>query len=447
MPWFKKGPDDRTLVFDTFVALNPGAEVATLWPDTSLDPELHARLGSILANLNFLGRAESWCEAHLLDDVGAAELLRGTNCGPLNGTVPDGREIVRVLCADPRDALQNHAFFTVAGKGRKVGGAPVRTVEYDPDWHLCAETLWLHQQKWSDPPGSRWVSYLRRSDCFEVKATARHHTDPSRPKPQAVRFLLDSSVLPLVTDTLPVAEATRRALMSLYGSLTERNGVRGRSEVLSGKGADGKPDEGHTHAYYLPTDEDDDGRLDHLTIVATAGFGQDEMRAMDRLREIRIARREPSSHPLRVLLLGYGRLEEFQPKPVGRSRVWLSVTPYIATRYAKTRGRERIDLRSLQARAEFLVADLRARMQAVRPDLAELAGDIEIAPLLEGNAFKIASRWRPLQFKRLRQKRGDDGGSRLAGAFKLTFPEGGVRGPLALGHSAHFGMGLFLPQT
>lgn len=448
MPWFKKGPDDRTLVFDTFVALDPAAEVTVVWRDASPDSGQRVKLRSVLENLNFLGRAESWCEARLLDDAEAARQYGDVNCQPLGGRVPDGFEIVHVLCADPSEALQNHAFFAVVGKGRgkKVGGVPVRTVEYDPDWHLCAETLWLREQRWSDPPGSLWVRYLRRADCFEVKAIAPRRSGPSRPKPQVVRFALDSSVLPLVIETLPVAEAARRALMSLYGRLTERNGMRGQSEVLSGKRGDGTPDEGHTHAYYLPSDEDDDGRLDHLTVVATAGFGQGEMQAMDRLREIRVAGRATLTHPLRVLLLGYGSLEEFQPKPVGRSRVWLSATPYIATRYAKTRGRERIDLQSLQARTEFLSEDLRAQVQAVRPDLGKLVGYVEIVPLLEGSAFEIASRWRPLQFKRFRRKRGDDGGLRLAGAFKLVFPGEGVRGPLALGHSAHFGMGLFLPQ-
>lgn len=59
---------------------------------------------------------------------------------------------------------------------------------------------------------------------------------------------------------------------------------------------------------------------------------------------------------------------------------------------------------------------------------------------------KIAERWRTIQFKRFRRKAGDDGGRRLAGAFRVTFPLP-VRGPIALGNSAHYGMGLFLPVT
>lgn len=38
-----------------------------------------------------------------------------------------------------------------------------------------------------------------------------------------------------------------------------------------------------------------------------------------------------------------------------------------------------------------------------------------------------------------------DGRWRLAEAFRLTFRHP-VRGPLALGHSCHFGLGLFVPD-
>ena len=52
--------------------------------------------------------------------------------------------------------------------------------------------------------------------------------------------------------------------------------------------------------------------------------------------------------------------------------------------------------------------------------------------------------WRPIQFRRFRQKLNDDGGRRPAGAFRLTF-EAPINGPIALGHSCHFGLGLFVP--
>ena len=89
--------------------------------------------------------------------------------------------------------------------------------------------------------------------------------------------------------------------MGILGRQLERiNGSRGNSRILSGKSDAGVVATGHGHAFYLPTDEDNDGRLDHLTLVASDGFGTDELRAIDTLtsREIKSHDREESGHPL-----------------------------------------------------------------------------------------------------------------------------------------------------
>jgi len=100
---------------------------------------------------------------------------------------------------------------------------------------------------------------------------------------------------------------------------------------------------------------------------------------------------------------------------------------------------------SLKARTEFLATDLRDQIRAVLPDIASNADDVKIDPVLDGGAFKVAGRWRPIQFKRFRSKSGDDGGRRLAGSFVIEVPTC-IRGPIALGCAAHFGLGLFLPD-
>lgn len=442
MPWFKKGPDDRTLVFDTFVVVPREKRIFVTWPSVSLSDPQRNTLVRILGNLNVLGRSESWCEADLVDGIeGSPE----SPCRPLHGDVPKDHEIVRLLCPDPDSAFSSDRVVAVTkkttGRGKPKHTIEERTTCYDPAWNLCMETLQLHKERWSDPPGSRWVAYLRPRDCFKVERQSRTPQTTSIRPVHVVRYVLDSTVLPHVMETLLVAEAARRALMGIYGRLTEQNGIRGRSEVFSGKDAQGHPLSDHRHAYYLPTDEDSDGRLDHLTVYARNGFGLDEQGACDRLRDLRTARQGEERHPLRLLLLGMGARDEFGRGPLQESKVWESSTPYVATRYAKTRGRQRIDLRSPDARAAFLIEDLRSQLCAVRPDVA---GDFTIEPLWDQNhVFSIAERWRPIQFKRFRWKRSDDGGRRLAGAFRLIFPMP-VRGPLALGHSSHFGLGQFV---
>jgi len=378
---------------------------------------------------------------------------QGKVSAPLAGCEPPpNTELVRTLCPDPRSAFADDCVVAVGkktvGRGKKKQVIEVRSSIYDPSWNMCMETLRLHDQKWSDPPGSRWVQYVRPRDCFKIEPRVRLSRAKDRPRIQVVRYALDSTVLPLVTETLPVAEAARRALMSIHGRRTAHDGIRGQSPIFSGKDEHGQPLAGHGHAYYLPTDEDGDGRLDHLTVFARDGFGDAERHAFDRLPLLRTGREGEERHPLRVLLLGMGTLNEYHAGPLARSAVWISATPYIATRYAKTRGRQRIDIGSPEARAAFLKGDILAQLAAVRPDLAvENVSAADISPLWDDNhVFRIGARWRTIQFKRFRRKAGDDGGRRVAGAFRLDFHRP-VSGPIALGWSSHFGMGLFAQES
>ena len=452
MPWMGGA---RTRVFDAFVGLSRQSEIVFVWPDATLTAREAQVLRVLLTHVGFLGRAESWCEARLFDKVDRATI----NCRSIDTAQSDtNSEAVRVLCVDRDSAFATthtpvHEVVSGSGKNRRV----VASAMYDPAWHLCAETLWLHDKRWSDPPGSRWVTYARPRDCFKV-AAPRSDRRKTASMFQIARYALDSAVLPLVTDTLPVAEAARRNLMGILGRVTpQSDGSKGRSDVFSGKDPDGRILQAHGHAYYLPTDEDGDGRLDHLTIVASMGFGVDEVKAFNLLREIRSRERDDSGHSLRVVLLGLGRLGDYEPLPLKPSSVWVSATPFLAQRFPKSNGTRRDPPELLASQAAFLSAVLReeiARLVDRRPELQGLdLGQIDIEPLLDTNgAFRLPARegrglgLRPIQFKRNRHKPGDDGGNRRSGAFRITFPQP-VVGPVTLGHSCHFGLGLFVPAA
>jgi CRISPR-associated protein Csb2 len=462
MPWHKgwraDQPDKaKTLVFDAFVALPRKAQIVMLWhgeaahPKQPVDLELRDRLTLLLTHLNFMGRAEAWCTARLLDDAEAADAHGRINCQPLkdDGVSPD-QEIVRVLCANPATAFDTPKHERIGGRGRVNNTG--RTPLYDPDWNLCMETLALHEERWSDPPGSRWVRYVRPRDCFKVEPVGKRNvSQPTRPPFQVARFVLDSAVLPVVTDTLPTAESARRTLMGIYGrQCAKPDGSRGQSAAFSGKDAASNPLQGHGHAYYLPSDEDDDGRLDHLTVVAADGFGTGELRALDCLRELKSREREKSGHPLRLLLLGLGRLDDYEPWPLRRSTTWESATPFVAPRHLKKNGSKRDPEELWNSPTAFLGVVLREELARLTERRSELRGtsldQINVEPIADKHGvFRISKRClRPIQFKRYRQKRGDDGGSRPLGAFRITFPRP-IGGPVCLGHSSHFGLGLFVP--
>lgn len=454
MPWFKKGPDDRTLVFDGFVALAKSDEVVTLWRRVCLEEPERAALARLAEHIGFLGRAESWTEASVLSGEEAGEAETRINCAPLaeGAGRMRGSEPVRVLCPDPDIAFDNAYTpkrIAVAGKGkdRKTTAKPV----YDPDWHLCLETLDLHEGAWTDPPGSCWVTYLRPKDCFAVKPRASSQRR-ERKRPEVARFALDGPVLPLVEDTLRIAEMARIVAMGCYRRVEERrrDGAQAsaaaspRSTVFSGKDAGGRPLSGHAHAHYLPTDEDGDGRIDHLTVVAPMGFGPSEVRALDQMR--RLPRGE--GDPLNLLLLGLGGPEAMAaPRVLGPSRTWVSATPFLATRHPKSRGRRKdpdevLGIHNQRAFARHVLLQEIARLRERRPEIPQPS---VVEPLNDEHRCG-AHRLRPIQFRRFRRKRGDDGGRRAAGAFRIEFPVP-VAGPICLGYSSHFGLGLFQPEA
>jgi CRISPR-associated protein Csb2 len=206
-----------------------------------------------------------------------------------------------------------------------------------------------------------------------------------------------------------------------------------------GKDAEGQPLLGHRHAFVLPTDEDADDRLDHVTVVAEQGFSPDEVRALDRLRQVSFG----EGDPLRLLLVGLGTEQDFNSPLFAASPAWISATPFVVTRYPKLRGRKRDrreDYATVQAFTRHVLGQELERLRERRPGLPALVTIESVDGLGQQRSF------RPIQFARSRQKRGDDGNRRPNGAFRLVF-EAPVSGPLCLGHSCHFGLGLFLPES
>jgi CRISPR-associated protein Csb2 len=157
---------------------------------------------------------------------------------------------------------------------------------------------------------------------------------------------------------------------------------------------------------------------------------------LDRLRQLRFG----DGDPLRLLLVGLGTERDFASPLFAESAVWVSATPFIATRYPKLRGSKR-DHPAYYATPRTFAAHVLGqeleRLRQRRPDIPA----VEAIEPLEG--FGPRGTLRPIQFHRFRRKHTDDGGRRPNGAFRIVFASP-VRGPLCLGHSCHFGLGLFV---
>ncbi len=438
MPWEKKGPADRTLVFDTFVVVGRGDPLFIGWPEAEPPPEDRAVLGRLVKNLTSLGRAESWVRVELSDSPSV-----DWNCWTASADQPDP---IAVLCPDPATALGGEHYPTHDPKKLKRGLGPGDLLFDCPRWHLCLDTQTLHDRRWSQVPGSRWVNYSVQPP---KAARSPRPVGPRRPATFA-RFALDGPVLPLVTETLPLAERVRSELLHRCNRLQNPADPRlaiadlpSTAPALWGKDESRRPLTGHGHAFFLPVDEDDDGLLDHVAVFAPMGFSSRELQAFDRLRRLRSVDGE-----LSLVLVGLGSNEDFaRSRLLGPSTVWRSATPFVATRHLKRRGRKRDPREWVNApdgQAAFvreMLGEELARRDALEP--GRFAG-AQVEPLVDHGIGP--RRLRTHEFRTRRNKRDDDGGLRSRGAFQICFP-GPVRGPIALGHSSHFGLGLFLVPT
>jgi CRISPR-associated protein Csb2 len=439
MPWEKKGPADRTMVFDTFVAVGRREPLFVHWPDAILSPEDSSALVRLAANLTTFGRAEGWVHAETLE----TPAMRW-NCVP-SAAAGMNQQLVAVFCPDPETAFGDEHYPPPPDPKKLTKGLKPNEYLFDcPRWHLCLDTEIIHAERWPQVPGARWVSYTRPVDAFTAKAAPTPHQSGSRNHPTVARFLLDGPVLPLVTDTVRVAEAFRAAAMGRFAGWCRRQPPaevepfrrmnqqdRYSSPVLSGKDASGHFLPGHDHAHYLPLAEGDDRRrLTHLTVYAGQGFGRGETAALNGVRQLQVGDLQ-----LRAQLVGLGQPSDFRAELLGGSsgeaREWVSVTPYIGPAHIGRCGRMRYLRRSLRREAQRW---LTRRQLAVEVKVETLP---DTGPLWAG-------RPRAFEFHRSRARPGEDGYRRPFGTFRLTF-SAPIAGPLCLGYACHYGLGLFLP--
>ena len=405
MPYNQGATQRTTLVIDPFIAVKPQDPMFVLWPDLDLTSQQQHDLNALLRNMPYLGRAESWIEAELV-----SHCPEEANSLPMEtGAIPDGDwEIVRTLT--PR--------------------SPVKLKD------LLAETSALRGRGRIDPEGAQWWTYVRRPDCFTgfraLSPPPQEHGDGA----QVVRFALAGKTLPMSFDTLRWGELARRCAMSQYGK-KNRGGI---SQALSGKDTSGKPLQGHNHVFYLPADEDGDGKLDHLTVWANQGVSAAEFQAVVSVKEILPDRR---TDPIRLVYQAHGTADEFASvSPMfGKNRRWRSLTPYVLPRHIKFRGPRDENGRKTMTESpqEQIAREISLRWpngpRLVKAEVQE--PQKPIAPMKSGQS----SGFRPFDFFRYRQ-RGSSGGGVFN--FTLEFDEP-VSGPIALGFGCHYGLGIFVP--
>lgn len=456
----KDGRQQTKLVFDAFLRLPACEELVACWSDVTLDPKLFALAEDLARAMGYLGRAESWTECEAL-----AEWDGEPNCRPAGpNTTDDPVRLIAPLSPDDYSTERQRLLDEVAeqvqavarvarrpltereiiakvtkeltSRRRKAHTLPERLVDA-----LALDTADYQDRGWSSPPAAQEVIYARaRSAAPGVVSRRFANRHPSlkgrKTLPKVARFLVAGRPPPPIEDAVTIGELMRLAALARFG--WETNETTGRPlpkapPEISGRGVDSKPlrDPSHSHAFWLPEDADGDGSIDHVSVFIDSGITPYVRAKLDRITRLweppkntEGTEADPRARKeWRLALEGFGQPADFADGAsiFGKSRRWMSATPFLASGHLKATGYP-AEVRRLLARRGY-----------------DSAG-VEVKPIEEivvGGAKR-----RAIHFHRFRS-RGREAQPDAAGALlEIRFPAP-IEGPLAIGYASHFGLGLF----
>jgi CRISPR-associated protein Csb2 len=369
------------LTFDPFLSLQRDASLFVRW-DVDLEPEQRASLAKLAELLPYLGRADSVCEARLLDDSPDTDQTWWQPDA-------DGKQTVRLL---------------------SVGQPVMRSA-------LEMSTVQVRKMRRTMPPGTTWTSY-----GVTPQAVARREPDELR-EVQAIRFAVVSRVPVRSSHAILLADAVHQQGARL---LAESGGA----ELLGGGGATTN----HQHAHWLPLAEGmgADAFVKAIVVFVPSGLRAADVGSLVRISKVSGRRGAANGDgyefrglpEVKLLLQAVGPVSQVWPELSEPARRWRSLTPYLPVRHRK---REPV--------ADYLGGDVLTELRYRGLPAAMVS---QIDP--EG---RLPDRW-ALGFRRYRMNE-RLARSRPGLGLRLEFAEP-VAGPLLLGQLSHFGYGIFEPE-
>jgi len=237
---------------------------------------------------------------------------------------------------------------------------------------------------------------------------AKPASDLSAPTGQIVRFIFRGAKGRIAITTI-IAEAFRSAALSaLHAVAGSRN-----SFLLSGHRNDRKPDDQHRHAYYLPQFTANE-LVGLLLMSPHEPFSTEEMKALHMVRKVQWG--GPSTR-CEVELV-----EEDDLSARAVASRWRTSTPYVPLRrFWGTHGKR------------HLVPEKQLKVELEKLPIGAAITSVQFA---KGTEVRIRLASRVL---------GTAPSRRMGFHAELTasIP---ISGPICLGHSCHFGLGLFVPE-
>lgn len=388
-----------SLVQDNYWCVTPEAPVWWVIESTSWTPGLLSTLEQCLVRMTYFGRAETFTRVRL---AGSQEVVPEPNC--------------------------------TLGEGRASGAVPVLTpLSIATRADIERTTDAPETAKRAVPPGARVLYALRPP---RPTARERRRTPPHLPSCRLIQFALGWNVSPEPRAIVRLTSRFRGAVLRELLGLKTGNAaatwtkigrnVRESIADMVGKDADNQPLKGHRHTEFLVWG--DAGQPTRLVVWrGSRAFDADEQAAilLAASRDVSWAAAGSGENEWKVRLIP---LDRDVPSPPGfdgeASVLWESVTPYVPPRHHLRGGKER--------EGESMVDQIQREL--ARRGVAE-AVEVELVG---------PPAWVSVHVPRREANKRAFVGDRRGQAVRLCFPSP-VSGPIRLGHSSSFGLGLFRP--
>lgn len=377
----------KTLILDAFISISEPIYVT--WHDVNLSVDELNILDKILADISYLGRAESWCI------ITRSDHTPESNCYPLIDNDKTSKT-VKVLVPDI-SVLESEDSLEM----------------------LSASVMEIQNAGHSIPPGSAWIKYVLPSNCFTLPDDGYKKQHPEI-RTTVVIYSLLNSFIP-VTESANVCDLFKRACMkNMPGGIN--------SSTFSGYN-NHKMISGHQHASYFIYNNKDSKSINYLVVYTPKGFSIEEITALAKTSVLK-----NHKYDIRVGSRAFGTLNDadFTQIPIfGRSKCWRSLTAYMPSRYPKRNGGIEALKNMIKKEFEFKYPD----------DVVKSIKNIEVSNLsIKNGGISIS----PYEFQRRNNGHGKHG---LLKSFNLRIEfDRPINGPIAIGYASHYGLGLFIPE-
>jgi CRISPR-associated protein Csb2 len=391
-----------SLVQDNYWCVPPESPVWWFVEGDGWTDDVRALLAQCLARMTYFGRAETLTRIGV---VGSTDDSPAPNCTLVDKRAAGAAPVLSPLKEATREDIE-------------------RTTD-NPE-----------AVKRAVPPGAQWLYAVRppRPASRERRRAPEHRVDCHlmqfaigwnvAPEPRAIVRLTSRFRGAVLDQLVRVKTGDASATWTRVGK-----NVREAVADMAGKDANGEPLKGHRHTEFLAWCKD--GQPTRLLVWrGSRAFDAEEQEAilLAAARNVSWAAAGADADEWKVRFVP---LDRDVPRPPGfdktEARCWESVTPYVPPRHHLRGGKER--------ESESLVAQVRRELQ--RRGFAE-AEQVEVDVV--GAPAWVAVHV-PRAMKSNRSSIGDRRGYRL----RLEFAKP-VCGPVRLGHSSSFGLGLFRPE-